>query len=273
MGPSKEVKTCFAFSSFGVDVCLEFLDGGLLERFKESLALVFRDVLTVKDPGPDDHLIQVGAWTADNRIRYRFEGDDLEFNGSESQLFRLLRTLVRVTVAGYARDKLFIHAGAVSFNGRGLIVPAQSNAGKTTLVAELCRLGADYYSDEYAVVDGQGVLFPFPKHLSIRGDGGRFDQREVEITEIGGAIGSEPVPVHVVLFCDYKSSIDIWSTTAINTGEALLRLVPHMIPFPKDPAFALGFGRNLVRNASLLEGVRGEVKEFAPKILELLDKS
>jgi len=272
MEPSEEAKTRFAFSSFGVDVCLEFGDRDLLERFKESLALVFRDTLVIKDPAPGDHRIYVGSWIDGSRIKYRFEGADHEFNGSESRLFRLLRTLVRVTVAGYSREKLFIHAGAVSFNGRGLIVPAQSNAGKTTLVAELCRLGAEYYSDEYAVVDGQGMLFPFPKHLSIRGDGGRFDQQDVEIGEIGGAMGFEPVPLHVVLFCDFKSSVDTWNPTAINTGEALLRLVPHMIPFPKDPAFALDLGRNMLRNTHLLEGLRGDVREFAPKILELLDK-
>ena len=37
--------------------------------------------------------------------------------------------------------------------GRAIVIPGRTFSGKSTLVAELVRAGATYYSDEYAVED------------------------------------------------------------------------------------------------------------------------
>ena len=66
-----------------------------------------------------------------------------------------------VHVANYAPDRVFVHAGVVAWRGRALVLPGTSFAGKTTLVAELVRAGAIYYSDEYAVLDEQGRVHPY----------------------------------------------------------------------------------------------------------------
>jgi hypothetical protein len=265
--------TQFSFSSFGVGVTLDFFDSELLDRFRASLHLIFKDTLTEKNADSEDRIISLRLGSRDDEFVYTFENEQNVFIGTEERLFRLLRTLVRVTVAGYSREKLFIHAGAVSWNGKGMILPAHSHAGKTSLVVELCRLGAEYYSDEYAVVDRDGFIHPFPKHLSIRGEGGRFDQTDTGIDEIGGVAASAPVRCELVLFCEYTSGTKTWNPSAITQGEALLKLIPHMIALPKDPKFALELGGALVNKNGLFVGERGDVGEFAPKILELLDKS
>lgn len=269
---SASTRSSFAFSSFGVKVCLTFDDAELLKRFKSSLALIFKDNLKEKLPEEGDHIIEVWRGRSTSNFLYTFQGDTHEFKEEEPRLFRLLRTLVRVTVAGYSREKLFIHAGAVSWKGRGLIIPAHSHSGKTSLVIELCRLGALYYSDEYAVVDSAGVLFPFPKHLSVRGDGGRFDQRDEEITELGGTVGESPVQIRMVLFSQFSEGQSLWNPVELAAGEGLLKLVPHLIAMPIDPAFALRMGGSLTGGASAFEAPRGEAGIFAPKILEFLEK-
>jgi hypothetical protein len=58
----------------------------------------------------------------------------------------------------------------------------------------------------------------------------------------------------------------------MTVGEALLGLIPHMIAFPKDPEFCLKIGGILVERSKPFAASRGDVKEFAPRVLELLDK-
>jgi hypothetical protein len=67
-----------------------------------------------------------------------------------------------------ARRHLLIHAAAASWRGRGIVMPAESESGKTTLVTGLIRAGFDYLSDEAAVIDPKTLsLIPYAKPLSM----------------------------------------------------------------------------------------------------------
>lgn len=67
-----------------------------------------------------------------------------------------------------ARECLAIHAGAVSWNGAGIILPAPQDSGKTTLSAGLIGAGFSYLCDEAALIDVKtGELSPFPRPLSM----------------------------------------------------------------------------------------------------------
>src|SRR5215210_719040 len=101
---------------------------------------------------------------------------------------------VQLHVAERARRRVFVHAGAVGWRGRAILLPGRSFSGKTTLVAELVRAGATYYSDDYAVLDGRGRVHPFPRPLSIRPEGG-YVQERLPVEAIGGRAGEAPVPV------------------------------------------------------------------------------
>jgi len=263
----------FSFSSFGVDVCLVFDDADLLDRFKNSLNLIFKNNLSPKVRSSKDHLISVQSAGRSESFSYTFNGKEHALEAGEGRLFKVLRTLVRVTVAGNSREKLFIHAGAVSWKGKGLILPAHSNSGKTSLVIELCKLGAHYFSDEYAVLDSDGLLFPFPKHLSVRGEGGRFDQQDFDVSELGCVIANEPVPIQMVLFSQFSETQVEWSPKELSPGEGLLRLIPHIISIPIDPSYGLKMCGTAVQGVPLFEAPRGEAAAFAPQVLELLENS
>ena len=73
-----------------------------------------------------------------------------------------------------------MHAGVVGWKGWALVLPGKSGAGKTTLVAELIRAGATYYSDEYAVLDERGRVHPYARPLAVRVDGWRQRRRTPE---------------------------------------------------------------------------------------------
>ena len=70
---------------------------------------------------------------------------------------------------------LLIHAGAVRVDGAGVVLCAGSGRGKSTLTLGLCERGAEYMSDEIAVVDlAAGVraerftMRGFPRPIGLR---------------------------------------------------------------------------------------------------------
>jgi len=64
-------------------------------------------------------------------------------------------------------DKCFIHAGAVSKNGRAMLFPAVMDTGKTSTVMQLLHRGYAYIGDEWVVVDTNAKAYPFPKRVHI----------------------------------------------------------------------------------------------------------
>lgn len=65
-------------------------------------------------------------------------------------------------------DFLFVHAGVASLDGRGILLPAPPDHGKSTTVAALVRAGFDFLSDEAAALDlADGSVHPFPRPLSL----------------------------------------------------------------------------------------------------------
>lgn len=74
-----------------------------------------------------------------------------------------------------ATDLLALHAGAVALDGRGVLLPAPPDSGKTTLTAALTRSGFSYLSDEVAPIDPETALLrPFPRALWM--DAGAIDR-------------------------------------------------------------------------------------------------
>jgi len=89
---------------------------------------------------------------------------------------------------------VFVHAGVVAWRGRAIVLPGYSRAGKSTLVAELLKLGATYYSDEYAVLDGPR---PGPP-LRAPAEPAPGERPAAAALHAGGTraeAGSEPLPV------------------------------------------------------------------------------
>ena len=62
-------------------------------------------------------------------------------------------------------DIAVVHGGVVGHEGRAILLPGPTGAGKSTLVAELIRQGASYFSDEYALIDSAGRVHPYPRPL------------------------------------------------------------------------------------------------------------
>jgi hypothetical protein len=73
------------------------------------------------------------------------------------------------------RDFLFLHAGAVVRNDQALLLPAEMDSGKSSLVLALLDLGFGYLSDEFGVLDPVTLrAYPLHKHIKLDRDGLRL---------------------------------------------------------------------------------------------------
>jgi hypothetical protein len=173
---------------------------------------------------------------------------------------------LRLFVAEAARRRLFVHAGVVGWRGRAILIPGQSMSGKTSLVLELVRAGATYYSDEYAVLDEQGRVHPFPKTLSIR-EHSRYRQTEYPVESFGGRRGVKPLPVGLVLVSPYRAGAH-WRPQPVSAGQGILELLSHTVSARRQPERALAVLQRALIDASVIKGARGEAHQVAGSILE-----
>ena len=64
-------------------------------------------------------------------------------------------------------DKTFLHAGAVSKNGKAFVFTGGGGVGKTSLVLNFMKRGYDYIGDDWILLGKNGVAYPLPKTVHI----------------------------------------------------------------------------------------------------------
>jgi hypothetical protein len=187
---------------------------------------------------------------------------------SEEGALVALESAVRLDVATAAEDWLFVHAGVVGRNGRAAVIPAPSRHGKSRLVEALVRAGADYYSDEFAVLDPRGRVHPYAKPLTLREDCGAGLRHAA--AAIGGAVGVTPLAVGLVVNTRYERGRS-WKPRRATLAEGVLAMFANTVRARSDPA-VLGVLARALGSAVVLEGSRGEADAIARDLLSRLDE-
>jgi hypothetical protein len=145
-----------------------------------------------------------------------------------------------------------------------------SFAGKTTLVAEMVRAGAIYYSDEYAVIDACGAVHPYARELQMR-QMGSAEQRGVSVAELGGVVAEGPGRVSHIVFAEYAKGAR-WEPEAISRGRAVLEMMRHAIAMQRAPARVMAALTKMMETAEAVRGVRGEASEMARWMLDAVSR-
>ncbi len=186
-------------------------------------------------------------------------------------LDRALDTLdaqVRMALALEAEEYVFVHAGAVALDGFGLILPGRTFAGKSTLVRALIEHGATYYSDEFAVLDANGLLHPYPRPLSIRRAASAAGAEAVDPARLSAAIGRDPVPVGVIASLEYHAQGGLHIQAARSTA-GITAILENCAAARSATQRVLNVARQAAAAATTLRGRRGEADEAARALLEL----
>lgn len=258
----------FSFISYGVRVGVRANDSHALERVREILppgskpsrAQVVENLFSVFIGG-------AGARPGVRRYSLLYNGlNRLVRSFNEEEIYATLESNLRLTVAEAAQRRLFVHAGVVGWKGQAIVIPGSSFSGKTTLVAELVRAGATYYSDEYAVLDEEGRVHPFLKPLSIRKEG-RVEQTDYSVESLGGAAGKRPLPVGLVLISPYRAGAR-WRPQRLTAGQGALEILAHTISARAKPGVALSTLHRVASRASVLKSRRGEARQVVDSILK-----
>jgi len=189
---------------------------------------------------------------------------------SDTQPIGLVPDLVRVVdeaVIQRLTTLRAVHAGAVLWDGRVLLLPGATHAGKSSLVAELLRRGATYYSDEYALIDAEGRAHPYPRPLLLRN--GSPTQVPMLPEECNAQVGDSAAPIGWILALRYMPDSP-WSVSAICQSEALVVLLqntPHFLA--ETPEMLQSFQRAVAGTASYI-GCQSNVPQAADEILKII---
>ncbi len=257
-----------SFVVHGVRIGVRVSDPAVLQYLADYLPPGFRML-----PSPRvDHLYSV--WTgggqaapgdaASHRLYAgRYDRHELVRTAPLRELLEHLESYLHHTVATAARHKLFVHAGVVGWHGRAIVIPGASYSGKSSLVAELVRAGAAYYSDEYAVFDRYGRVHPYPRRLSLRT--GRAKTRYT-VEEVGGHAGTRALPVGLIAITAYQPGAH-WCPESLTPAQAMLALLSNTFVVRIRPQLVLSTLGRVVPRALAFESKRGEARDTVAHLL------
>lgn len=207
---------------------------------------------SLRQLGDETYVLRIGR-------RVLMHGADLDsaLAGLETHIQRL--------VARHAADRMFVHAGVVGWHGQAILILGRSGSGKTTLVRELIEGGATYYSDEYAVIDANGLIYPYARRLSVRAQAGQ--RIRFAAAELGARTGSQPLSAALVLATSYRAGAP-WSPVKLTAGETLLALFQNTVLARAQPQRAITILGMVAKHAVGIYSLRSEKKQVASELLK-----
>lgn len=258
--------------SYGVRIGISSDDTSILQRVCEHLPHDWKSTTSATFDRVYSLATEKGPRRNSRRVHVLHGGDDLELARSDDLdvVMERFESDVRIFVAEMAKHRVFVHAGVVAWKGKAIVIPGRSYSGKSTLVAELVRAGATYYSDEYAVFDSRGRVHPFAKPLELREEG-EYAQTKVSVAELGGHSGTKPLPVGLVLMTQFKSGAR-WRPRKLTSGKGVLEILFNTVSARRNPERAMATLQLVTAQAEVLKGVRGDVAEAVPSILDRVEK-
>lgn len=268
---------CFAwsqgFSSFGRRFLIRTNDPDLFRLVPDALppltvpsrAISFDRTFSLRRSGPCPCGAQHGSADFFGGRQLLFRGPDIADAGPR------LRAVLKHDVSEFARQRVFLHAGAVAVNGVGIVVPGATMSGKTSLVRELLRAGALYYSDEYAVLDRLGRLHPYPQPLGVR-LGGAAVQHDCTAASLGAPTATAAIPIGFVVITSHARDAR-WNPELLTPGHTVLGMLEHAVAAQRYPERILSALQHVARAAVGWRGERGDARDTVRAILARIGKN
>ncbi|MDQ3633950.1 MAG: hypothetical protein M3405_05500 [Acidobacteriota bacterium] len=258
------------FEAYGVTIGIDFQEPFEFEKIlkivKNAIPINLNLINNLETNTDTEHIFKIRS-ESENQFSLQKNVEEKTRLNDEQKLLESLESNLRLTIGEHAKSKVFIHAGVVELGGSAIIIPALSFKGKTSLVVELIKAGATYYSDEYAIVDEKGLVYPFPKSLSVRGIIDKYTQLERPVDFYGGKKGENPIRAGLILITEYQIGSH-WKPQILSQGEAVLELISNTLPIRNKPEFTLGVLNKLANDAYAIKTKRGEAKRFAKNLLK-----
>jgi hypothetical protein len=258
----------FDFESYGVRVRLAGSDQELIDLGEAvSRRSLLGNVSRLRG-GKFDHDFQLNR-TKGGTFQLVQNGERIASGRSRKKFFKFFDSVIRVSIAELAPARVFLHAGVVGWKGKAIILPADSFKGKSTLVLELVQNGAEYYSDDFAIIDEFGLVHPFARPIGLRTPG--YQPYELSVEDLGARSGHQPIPPGLVLFTEYVPNKK-FSPTIISPGQGILEMIPFALTLRHRPELSMKALNNVARRAIIASGPRGTANKFVKILLDFIDK-
>jgi len=210
----------------------------------------------------------------DLRARGRYlefsEDDQLRFIGRSRKALQLAVADAFETLAStHSGTFAFLHAGGVEVDGRVIVLPGRSHAGKSTLVAAFLERGAKYLSDDMIPIDRKLLAHPFPRPIGIRTKTGGSPRR-TPIEKMGATHADGPLPMAMVWSGTYDPLKITPSFNLRNGGRAFADLLAQSPGARIRPSVIVPILSEIARTVPVYTGVRGDAGEMVAAVLERL---
>lgn len=258
------------FESYGVKIGIRARRAGVLDRLSASLPPCWTAI------EPPRRLDLLYSWLVGGESRPNIRNYDIMYSGAvrivrtmkSEELLEFFEKDLRISVALLSRRFVFIHAAVVGWHGHAIVMPGRTFTGKSTLVEALVRAGAEYFSDEYAVLDRNGYVHSFAKPISVRMPGS-FKQEPLAVTSMGGRTAERPMRVGAIIATRYRKGAKSRFRDA-SRGQGALDLLSNAVAIRSAPSRVLATIRRAAASAIVLRGSRGEAREIAKQLLAIL---
>lgn len=186
-----------------------------------------------------------------------------------SDALHLLQCYMQEIVAMRARDLVLVHAAAVGWKHTAILIPGASRSGKSTLAMALVEQGATYYSDELAVLDESGYVYPYLREPVLRGSTGLDAARHTAASIVSGKLRPGPAPVGLVVLSKYSETATLRSRQ-LAARETLFGLLQNTVAVRSRPELSLKVLNIVSLRATGIEVERGEASPAASAVLDVV---
>lgn len=236
------------------------------DSIRDTVEMLFGD-LGDGDPSSETTEIEISDLGGEWAVGFPGE-DDRPVQPADWAAARLITGVSRLALDADP-DRLHVHAAALSLDGLGVLISAESGTGKTTLATALAQRGWTYVSDEMVAVElDHPIARSFPKPLSLKPAGhalvpGALDAGvplevhgeddswvHIRASELAGGIAHEIDPrAIVILGVATDGAVDIErSPVALHPADAVVALMGQtMDPGRFGPNAVLALGRLAAR--------------------------
>jgi len=262
------LKNSLTIEAYGVKLSFRSNSSEALEVLSERLHRILPYCHTVVPGAVDEHRFTL-VWNKSGRDSLYENGVPELLRKKRDEILERLDSRIRLTVAEFAVEHVFIHAGVVLWKGKAIVLPGRSYAGKSTLTSALVERGAVYYSDEYAIITKAGMVVPFLKPLTLRTGlaGGRTTfPTKGHLDEAAGL----PASVALVIFTTYKNASK-WRPKRLSKANGVFELIKDSISVRQNPVLTIEALKRMSLTAAFFKSRRGEAKQIAGQILDMCE--
>jgi hypothetical protein len=250
-----------AFRSHGVRVKVMTSEAALVDRIRDSLP----PGSAICDLDVADRIFALRVESG--RFRVTSGATEIASVTDADEAVASLASVLDFGIATASQSDIFIHAGVVGWDGRAIVMPGTSGSGKTTLVLALVEAGATYYSDEFAVIDDEGLVHAYARPPGVRDDATSTAWRRRHLID---AVTSEPppLPMGVVALTRYRLGRS-WKSTPGTAAEGIVGLIRNSVGIRAEPERTMAILTKAVVGAEVVMGSRGDADRTAVSLLEL----